>query len=70
MYVVAWCVCVCVRVRACVCVRVCVRACVPYSGLILRGENFEVFVDFALSLKFYPQKFSDILHYNGIYRPM
>ena len=25
---------------------------VPYSGLILRDENFEVFVDFALSSKF------------------
>ena len=23
----------------------------PYSGLILRGENFEVFMDFALSSK-------------------
>ena len=25
---------------------------VPYSGLISRGENFKVFVDFALSSKF------------------
>ena len=25
---------------------------VPYSGLISRGENFEVFGDFALSSKF------------------
>ena len=34
---------------------------IPYSRLILRGENFEVFTDFALSLKFQPQNFSDIL---------
>ena len=27
-----------------------------YNKLILRGEIFEVFVDFALSLKFKPQK--------------
>ena len=25
---------------------------VPYSGLISKGENFGVFVNFALSLKF------------------
>ena len=25
---------------------------IPYSGLILRGENFEVFADFSLSSKF------------------
>ena len=25
---------------------------VPYGRLILRGENFKVFTDFALSLKF------------------
>ena len=35
-----------------------------FSGLILKGENFEVFMDFALSLKL---NFSDILHCNGIF---
>jgi len=28
----------------------------PYGGFILRGENFEVFADFASSTKFKPQK--------------
>ena len=29
----------------------------PYSGLISRGEIFEVFADFASSTKFKPRKF-------------
>ena len=34
----------------------------PYSGLISRGEIFEVFMDFALSSKFKPRKFYDLLY--------
>ena len=34
----------------------------PYSGLISRGEIFEGFVDFALSSKFKPRKFYDLLY--------
>ena len=35
---------------------------IPYSGLISRGEIFKVFVDFALSSKFKPRKFYDLLY--------
>ena len=45
------------------------KTCVLYSGLILRGENFEVFVDL-----FYPRNFNHenfqafyLRDFNGIY---
>ena len=45
-----------------VCLKVIVYNLLPYSGLILRGENFKIFVDFALSSKYVNhEKFSAIL---------
>ena len=42
---------------------------IAYSGLILKGENFEVFTDFALYLNFNHEIFQTFYwrNYNGIY---